>query len=313
MRILVVGAGATGGYFGGRLAEAGRDVTFLVRPRRAQQLAESGLVIRSMHGEINLTSVATVRADQVASSYDLVFLSCKAYDLDSAIDSFAPAVGARTAILPVLNGMRHLDVLDRQFGRERVLGGQCIIAATLEPDGRIVHLNDAHSVTYGERGGGMSDRVRAIADAFAGARFDSRPSDAIVQDMWEKWTVLATLAASTCLMRAAIGDIVAAPNGRRIIEDLFSECSAIAAANGHVPRPAFAAKAMATLTQSGSTLTASMLRDVERAGRIEADHILGDLLERAPGPQAPPSAPSLLQVAYAHLKAYEARLGRSAP
>lgn len=312
MRILVVGAGATGGYFGGRLADAGRDVTFLVRPRRAEQLAESGLVIRSMHGEITLTSVATVLADRLASTYDLVFLSCKAYDLDSAIESFAPAVGEQTAILPVLNGMRHLDVLDARFGRERVLGGQCIIAATLEADGTIVHLNDAHSVTFGERGGGLSDRVRAIAGLFAGAGFDSRASEQIMQDMWEKWAVLATLAGSTCLMRAAIGDIVAAPQGRRIIENLFAECGAIAATNGHAPRPAFADKALATLTQPGSTLTASMLRDVEHAGRIEAEHVLGDLLARAASPQAARSEPSLLQIAFAHLKAYEARRARSA-
>ncbi|HET7064077.1 MAG TPA: 2-dehydropantoate 2-reductase [Rudaea sp.] len=312
MRILVVGAGATGGYFGGRLAEAGREVTFLVRARRAAQLAANALVIKSMHGDFTLPSPRTVLSENIAGPFDLILLSCKAYDLDSAIDAIAPAVGPGSAILPVLNGMRHLDVLDARFGRQRVLGGQCIIAATLDERGAIVHLNDAHSLTFGERDGGLSDRVRAIAEAMSGARFDARPSEQATQEMWEKWTALATLAASTCLMRAAIGDILAAPAGQSVICGLLSECASIAEANGHAPRAAFIDKMRAALLEHGSTLTASMLRDVERNGPTEADHIIGDLLARRPKSAGSGSAPSLLQLAYSHLKAYDARRARSA-
>lgn len=312
MRILIVGAGATGGYFGGRLAEVGRDVTFLVRAKRAGQLAADGLVIRSMHGDVTLPSPATVLSENIAAPFDLIVLSCKAYDLDGAIEAIAPAVGRQTAILPVLNGMRHLDALDARFGRERVLGGQCIIAATLDERGAIVHLNDAHSLTFGERDGGMSERVRAIAQEMAGARFDARPSEQATQEMWEKWTALATLAASTCLMRAAIGDILAAPAGESVISGLLAECAAIAQANGHAPRAAFIERMRATLLQQGSTLTASMLRDVERNGPTEADHILGDLLARRPQTPLSTGQPTPLQVAYAHLKSYEARRRREA-
>lgn len=311
MRILVVGAGATGGYFGGRLAEAGRDVTFLVRARRAAQLAANALVIKSMHGDFTLPSPQLVLSENIAGPFDLILLSCKAYDLDSAIDAIAPAVGPGSAILPVLNGMRHLDVLDARFGRERVLGGQCIIAATLDERGAIVHLNDAHSLTFGERDGGLSDRVRAIAEAMSGACFDARASEQATQEMWEKWTALATLAASTCLMRAAIGDILAAPAGERVISGLLAECAAIAKANGHAPRAAFIDRMRATLLQHGSTLTASMLRDVERNGPTEADHIIGDLLARRPNAVGSDSTPSLLELAYSHLKAYDARRARS--
>ena len=311
MRILVVGAGATGGYFGGRLGEAGCDVTFLVRAKRAAQLAANGLVIKSMHGDLTLPSPRTVVTENIAAPFDVILLSCKAYDLDSAIDAIAPAVGPGSTILPVLNGMRHLDVLDVRFGRQRVLGGQCIIAATLDERGAIVHLNDAHSLTFGERGGGMSDRVRAIALAMAGAHFDVRPSEQATLEMWEKWTALATLAASTCLMRAAIGDILAAPAGERVISGLLAECTAIAQANGHPPRTEFIDRMRAALLQQGSTLTASMLRDVERNGPTEGDHIIGDLLARRPRVTASDSAPSLLQLAYSHLKAYEARRARS--
>lgn len=312
MRILIVGAGATGGYFGGRLAQAGRDVTFLVRARRAAQLAANGLVIRSPLGDATVPVPATVQAAAIAAPYELVVLSCKAYDLDSAIDAFAPAVGTHTMILPLLNGMRHLDALDARFGRERVLAGQCIIASTLAADGTIMHLNQAHSVTFGERAGGLSERVRAIADALRGARFDSHPSDCALLDMWEKWVVLATLASGTCLMRAAIGDIVAATAGAAVIGGLFNECSGIAESCGFAPRAAFAERALATLTRPDSTLTASMLRDIEAGARIEADHIVGDLLSRRAPRAARDAAPSLLQVAYAHLQAYAARRARTA-
>ncbi len=304
MRILVVGAGAIGGYFGGRLLEAGADVTFLVRPRRAGELAAKGLAIKSAAGDATLPPPPTILAEDLRAAFDLILLSCKAYDLDGAITAFAPAVAPKTAILPLLNGMRHLDVLAQRFGDECVLGGQCLIAATLDEQGAIRHLNKDHELTFGERAGLLSDRVRAIAGAMAGVRFTPRASEQIIQEMWEKWVFLAALAGSTCLMRAAIGDIVQSAGGMEFILGLLDECRAIAAANGHAPRPAFAERHRAALTASGSPLTASMLRDIERQAPIEADHIVGDLLRRARdlGP--------LLPLAYTHLLAYEARRKR---
>jgi 2-dehydropantoate 2-reductase len=310
MRILVVGAGAIGGYFGGRLLEAGKDVTFLVRPRRAAELAKSGLVIKSAAGDFAAAAPPTVLAEDIHDPFDLILLSCKAYDLDGAIASFAPAVGAKTAILPLLNGMRHLDVLDERFGRDHVLGGQCLIAATLDENHAIVHLNKDHNLTFGDRDGASSDRIRAISDAMRGAAFQSYVSDRVLQEMWEKWVFLTALAGATCLMRAAIGDIVEAPRGREIPLTLFGECSAVAAANGFVPRDTFNARSQAALTAAGSGLTASMLRDIARGAPIEADHILGDLIERGAKTGALSRDLTLLQIAYANLKAYEARRRR---
>src|ERR1700716_1785916 len=236
MRILVVGAGAIGGYFGGRMLQAGRDVTFLVRPRRAAELADAGLVIKSPLGDVTLKSPPAVQADRLNEKFDVVLLSCKAFDLDDAILSFAPAVGPSTAILPLLNGMRHLDELDRKFGKSRVLGGQCVIGATLNKERAIVHLNDMHALSFGERDGGMSERVNAIATAMQGAKFDVNASETIVQDMWDKWVFLATLAGGTCLFRGSIGDILATPDGAERMLDLLEECRAVADANGHAPR-----------------------------------------------------------------------------
>ena len=310
MRVLVVGAGAIGGYFGGRLLEANRDVTFLVRPRRAAELAAHGLKIRSRFGDVTLANPATLLAENLHDTFDLVLLSCKAYDLESAITSFAPAVGPGTVILPLLNGMRHLEILNERFGRERVLGGQCLIAAALT-DGEIVHLNDTHDLSFGDQNGALSDRVKAIATLMDGARFKAHASTEILQEMWEKWVFLATLAGSTCLMRAAIGDICASPGGTDFIVGLLEECCSIAAAAGYPMREAQLKRARDMLTAKGSTLTASMLRDVERNAPIEADHVIGDLLGREKESGAKEAF--LLSLAYTHLKSYEARRTRTLP
>jgi len=306
MRILVVGAGALGGYFGGRLKEADRDVTFLVRPRRAEQLAKSGLTVRSPKGDISISAPPTVVAEQLSAPFDLILLSCKAYDLQGAMDSFAPAVGANTAILPLLNGMKHLDLLGARFGGNAVLGGQCIISATLDGEGRVLHLNDSHFVSFGEQNGAKSPRAVAIAEAFSGAKFDSQLSTAILHEMWEKWAFIAAAAGICCLMRGTFGDIAAA-GASQLGSDMFTECCAIAAKNAFKPGETAVKRSVGMLTAAGSPIAASILRDIERGAPIEADHIIGDLLAR--GSARPVDYP-LLQIAYAHLRTYEARRQR---
>jgi 2-dehydropantoate 2-reductase len=308
MRTLVVGAGAIGGYFGGRLLEINRDVTFLVRPKRAAELSSQGLKLRSPRGDVAFAKPSVVLAENLRENYDLVILSCKAYDLEDAISSFAPAVGPRTVILPLLNGIRHLDVLDERFGRDRVLGGQCFIAVALK-DGEIVHLVETHELSFGERNGELSDRVRAITQLMEGARFNAHASAEILQEMWEKWVFLASLAGGTCLMRSNIGDLCASPGGTDFILGLLEDCRSIAAAEGYAVRDAQLNRTRKTLTAGASTLTASMLRDIERNAPIEADHIVGDLLRR--GVTASLGKFSHLNVAYTHLKAYEARRART--
>lgn len=307
MRFLVVGAGAIGGYFGGRLLEAGRDVTFLVRPARAERLAATGLVVTSPAGDVALPPPPTVLAADLRGHFDVVILSCKAYDLDGAAESFAPAVGPGTVVVPLLNGMRHLDALDARFGPDRVLGGTCFISAKLDEAGRVAHLSDVHRLVFGERGGGRSARVDAIAAATAGAKFEADASDDVVQEMWEKWVFLAALAGVTCLTRAAVGDVVAA-GGADLALALLGECRAVAAAAGHPPRAGAWDAAVRRLTHPRSTVTASMLGDLERGGPTEADHVLGDLLRRRGG--GADGDRSLLRLAYTAVKAAEARAAR---
>jgi 2-dehydropantoate 2-reductase len=306
MRILVVGAGAIGGYFGGRMLQAGCDVTFLVRPRRAAELASAGLVIKSPAGDAQLANPPTVQADKLSEKFDVVLLSCKAFDLDDAMKSFAPAVGPQTSIIPLLNGMLHLDALEARFGAERVLGGLCAIAATLNEHREVVHLAPMQSLNFGERGGGSSDRVRAIAETMARGKFGSAPSENIIQDMWEKWVFLASLAAATCLMRTSVGNILAAPGGKDFMLGMLDECSAVATAEGHAPSGPFFERVRGMLTAEGSQITASMFRDIKAGAPVEADHVIGDLIRRGDAGKVPVPR---LRTAYTHLKAYEIQRG----
>jgi 2-dehydropantoate 2-reductase len=304
MRILIVGAGSIGGYFGGRLLAAGRDVTFLVRPHRAEQLARTGLVIKSPAGDLEWPLPPIAMADNLKEPVDLILLSCKAYDLESAIDAFAPAVGPQTAILPLLNGMRHLDLLEARFGSQPVLGGQCVISVALDPDGRILHMGELQNLSFGTRDGAVTSQAEAIAKTLSGAGFDVKLSTEILQEMWEKWVFIATGAGITCLMRSTIGDIVTA-GANDITLALLDECGAIAAREGFAPRPTSTDQARAMFTTPDSAVTASMFRDIQNGARIEADHIVGDLLRRGGEFQSP-----TLRIALAHLKTYEARRAR---
>jgi len=304
MRILIVGAGAVGGYFGSRLAQAGRDVTFLVRPARAKQLRRDGLRIISPHGDAVL-SPKVVSAEEIDTPYDLVFLSVKAYALEAAMNDFAAAVGRETMILPVLNGMRHIDLLAKRFGEHAVTGGVCLVAAEIDDQGRIVQLADVQRLVYGERNGESTPRLKTLDATLRGAGFDARLSSDIMQAMWEKWIQLASLGAITCLMRGTIGEIVAAPGGTELPIALLNESAAVASACGRKPSEDFLSRNAAAMTKPGSSLTSSMYRDLRKGAPVEADHILGDLIERG---SVHGVATPLLKAALVNLRVYQDRL-----
>jgi 2-dehydropantoate 2-reductase len=307
MRLLVVGAGATGGYFGGRLAQAGRDVTFLVRPRRAAELKAKGLEVVSPHGGFKLTPKLAGAGD-IGSHFDAILLTVKAYALEPALNDLALAVGPDTMILPVLNGMRHVDLISARFGKHALAGCVCRIPAQLDEEGRVVHLGKFHDLYYGELDGSRSERIGRLDAFMQNAGFDVRLSPSIEQEMWEKWVMLASLAGVTCLMRGSVGEVVAAPGGSDFVNRLVDEIAAIVTAAGHAPDEAFLARTRAQLTEPGSQFTASMYRDMQKGAAVEADQIVGDLLARAARANVP--AP-LLSVAYTHLAVYQNRLPAS--
>ena len=306
MRILVLGAGAVGGYFGGRLAEAGRDVTFLVRPARAALLEERGLVVKSPLGDFTIKpQLAT--ADALRNAYDLILLTAKHYDLDQAIAAIRPAVGPGTAILPLLNGLVHLDRLAEAFGGEAILGGVAYVGASLQPDGSIRHHNRLSGIAFGDRTGGVSSRTRAISAEFDDSKVSAPPSENVMLDMWEKFVFITTMAGMNCLMRGTIGEIAGTQDGAALMLELFGENQAVAKAAGYPSRQGYIDQTGAMLTEKGSVNNASMHHDLAHGSRTEGEFIIGDMRRRA---AALGVATPLLRAAWTHLQVYENRLVR---
>jgi 2-dehydropantoate 2-reductase len=303
MKILVLGAGGIGGYFGGRLAQAGCDVTFLVRPKRREQIAADGLRIESPLGNA-VIDARTVLADQVKPDYDLLLFTCKAYDLDSAMEAVAPAMKGKCTLLPLLNGLAHFERLDARFGRDSILGGTAHINTTLRRDGVVVHGDPLQRIVYGERAGGRSARVEAIAAQFARSTIDAKLSEDIEQDLWEKIVFLSALAATTCLFRANVGEINRAAGGREAMERAYRANVEIATRAGRKPRDGAMKAALERLTDAKGNWSASMLRDLEGGGLVESDHVVGWMLARA---REHGVDDTMLWLAYTHLKAYEQR------
>ncbi len=310
MRILIVGAGAVGGFFGAHLLKAQRDVTFLVRPARAQQLAADGLRIvcafEPTRADLHISQPKTILAGTISQPYDLILLSCKAYDLEPSIADLAPAVGPETAILPLLNGMSHLDVLDARFGRRHVLGGDTTISTVKQPDGHILQLIPLDTLHFGDRDEPEGTRIHRIAATLSVPGFSAELQTDILRAMWHKWVTISTAASATCLLRCTIGDIVAA-NQASLVHDILGETSAISTAAGYPPPQEFLDNTIEKFTRPGSLFTASMFRDISANAPIEAQQIIGDLLMHARRHAVPTP---ILTLVYAHLLCYQARRTR---
>jgi 2-dehydropantoate 2-reductase len=303
MTILVIGAGATGGYFGARLALAGRDVEFLVRPHRADQLRERGLRITwpDAGSDMEVARPRLLLAGELTRPADIVLLSVKATALGQAVADFTPAVGPQTLVIPFLNGMAHLDTLNERFGASAVLGGVVVIRATANDDGDVIMLGPGASLTIGSQDGTRNARLQAAYDQLSGAGFDASISDEIIALMWQKWVFIATVGALTCLMRGTVGDIVAVPGGRDLGPAILAEAASVSAAAGYPVPEAVTANTTRSITEDGSTATSSMSRDVAAGRPAEAEAILADLARR--GTQLGITTP-LLDLATMQLRVY---------
>ena len=303
MKILVLGAGGIGGVFGGRLVESGSDVTFLVREKRMEQLKVQGLQVESQFGNLTLQVNAKLQTE-IEPIYDLILLTCKAYDLPSAIDSIRPAINSKTAILPLLNGLAHIDSLNNTFGKENVLGGTAKMQVTLTPAGIVKQLNDWQTITFGEQDGKESMRTSELFTMFSKTSIEAKLSQNIMRDMWLKMVHLATVAGMTCLMRANIGEIVRTPEGSEFLKKFLLMNADIAAHAGHRPDEKFLQTYLDLFSQKDAMYEASMQRDLEKGGQIESEQILGDILKKCREAGLPDA---LHLAAYTHVKAYEER------
>lgn len=306
----MLGAGAIGGYFGGRLAAAGVDTTFLVRPGRRAQLERDGLVISSPVGDLRIP-VRTIDAAELGGDYDVLLLTCKSYDLQSATDAIAPAMTGSCVVVPMLNGMSHFEALDARFGRDQVAGGLCAIMSTMAPDGTIDHLSPLHRIVIGARANSAVDDVcRAFAETLSSSGVEAVHSSRIEEELWAKLVFLSSAAALTCLFRANIAELRAAPGGPEAVDAILDCTMAVAEREGFPLRPAAVEFCRVRLGQP-SDITTSMLRDIENGNAVESDHIVGFMLEHA---RRHGIESSMLGVAYTHLKAYENRRAqRSVP
>ena len=310
MKILILGAGAVGGYWGARLTQAGIDTTFLLREKRAEKVRTEGLVVKSPKGDAVVpVKVVTKGPDGVVDGgpYDVIVLACKAYDLDSAMESIAPAVGPDTVIVPMLNGHAHFATLDAKFGAARVAGGLARISGMLGPNGEILH-SGASGVSFGERDGKPARASLVELDAACRkAGIDGGLNDNINQDLWDKWIMLSTIAGMCASMRGTIGDIMESEDGAAIVAETLEESRKVAVAEGQPPSDKVVANLKGMLTAKGSKAVASILGDMEKGGAAEGKQIVGDMLARARKHGI--AAPNL-RFAYAHLQTYEARRAR---
>ncbi|EMY36215.1 2-dehydropantoate 2-reductase [Arthrobacter crystallopoietes BAB-32] len=292
----MAGAGATGGYFGGKLVQAGRDVTFLVRPRRAAEL-RGGLRLAGPEQDETIP-VRTVGAEELDSPYDLVVVAVKARALADVVEQVAPAVGPGTMVLPFLNGMAHLDLLTERFGADRVLGGLVKVVATVADDGSIRQMNPLATMSIGEQSGERTPRIEELFRELDVPGYKLTLADNILAAMWHKWVFIAAAGVITCLMRGPVGDIMASPGGEDFALAAIAEAEAVAAAAGHPVPEKEHGLSVRMLTEPGSSFTSSLYRDVTAGLPHEGEHILGQLVARADalGVDVPLARLALLQL-----------------
>lgn len=305
MKFLIVGAGAIGGYFGGRLLEKGEDVTFLVREKRKKQLERDGLVVESVHGDMRLEANTLLSGEIVEKQFDVILLSTKAYHLHGAINSIRPYVSENTMILPLLNGIAHLPDLIEEFGEERVLGGLCFIETTLDENGKVVQTSPTHELVFGERSGETTERILKLQEAFSGTKGIFRLSENIVQEMWHKYLFITTMSGVTSLFRSPIGPIREQGYGLQTIENVIQEVAGIMRGLGAPIAKQVESVQLERVKGLSFGMKSSLQRDMEKLLPTEAEHFFGYLLEKAKnlGAETP-----LLKAIYSNLKVYEAGL-----
>ncbi|MCC9023841.1 ketopantoate reductase family protein [Bacillus nakamurai] len=279
MKFLIAGAGGVGGYIGARLAEKGNDVTFLVRQKRAEQLKQTGLTVKSEKGDVSINPALISAGDK--GEFDAVIIASKAYSLKQVIKDVNPFVHASTVIIPFLNGYRHYNELFDAFSKQQVLGGLCFIESALNEKGEILHTSAAHRFVFGEWSGERTERIRELEKAFADVKAKVIVSTHIEKDIWKKYMFIAAQAGVTSLFQKPVGPILDTESGRNTAKRLFAEIGAIFRSDGVPADPNLEEESYRTLTSMSYHMKSSMLRDMERGQMTEGDHLHGFLLEKA--------------------------------
>lgn len=302
MHVVVVGAGAVGGYFGGKLAQTGTPVTFLVRQKRYEQLRKTGLVVHSLHGDFTIQPELTVSAEEVDNP-DVVILAIKNYHLDNAMSQLRVLVDKGAKLLPLLNGVEHMDVLIREFGPDNVLGGACYIESTLNAEGTIVHTSSMQDIVFGSLGDVSDEWLKELLYLFQASRVNVTLSDAILKAMWTKFAFLTSISGLTAAARSPIGVILDDSAARELLQNVIREVLQVAEVRGiGLPVEETANKTMEKMEHMSPTMTSSLHRDLEKGLPLEISSLQGSVVKM--GMEAGVAVP-YIQSVYALLHPYE--------
>jgi 2-dehydropantoate 2-reductase len=278
MRIAVIGAGGVGGYFGGLLARAGHDVSFLARGEHLRALRERGLRVRSVHGDFELSSVrATDKAEELGEA-DLILFTVKTYDTETAATAIRPAVRPGAAVLTFQNGVDNPERIDGVLGAGTAMGGTVHIETTIAEPGVIAQTSPIRRVVFGEMDGRRTERAERILDAFQSAGLEPTLSENIRKGLWEKFLFIVPMSGLTALTRSPVGDVLSVPELRELVADAFAETAAVAAAEGVELDPDPVGRMMAFAEALKPEMKSSMLRDLERGRRLEVESINGTVV-----------------------------------
>jgi 2-dehydropantoate 2-reductase len=277
--ILIVGAGAAGGYIGAQLVAAGRPVTFLVHPHTLARLASDGLRIRR-GDRIQSFQVNAVTAADLQGPFDVIVVAVRTDAVESATSDIRNAVGPQTRIVPVMNGLRHLPLLTASFGNERVLGAATRLVTSLLPDGTINEVTAGIDMRIGQLDGGSSDALQRTVAALDVDNIAVRVSSDVIAAMWEKFAFITSTAVLTCLAGADIGQIAHADGGTSLAHNVLDEVLSVATADGYPLTDSARQGLTGILTDPTSDFGPSMFRDLS-AGRPVEISVLTDLADHA--------------------------------
>ncbi len=288
MRIAIYGTGGVGGYFGGRLAEAGHDVIFLARGAHLDAIRRDGLVVESVSGDFAIRPAHATDAPAEVGPVDAVLVCVKAWQVPAAAAELGPLLGAETFVVPLQNGVEAADQIAAAVGAERVVGGLCRLLSYVAGPGRIRHAGVAPVVELGERGSGPSARVEALRSAFAGAKgVEVRVPADIEVATWEKFLFIAPFGAVGAVTRMPAGVVRSVPETREMLRAAMQEVFALAGARGVALDGGAVDRTMAYVDSLPEETTASMQRDIVEGRPSELEQQTGTVVRLGPAAALP--------------------------
>lgn len=281
MRVAVVGVGAVGAYFGGRLAQAGEDVTFLARGEHLRALRERGLRVESVDGDFTLDPASVTDDAATIRPVDVVLLAVKGWQVPEAITSMRPLLGSNTVIVPLLNGVEASDQLAAAFGAEHAAGGLCRLFGSVAGPAHFRNVMPRPFITFGELDNRPSERLAWLRQAYENAGVQATLAEDIRAALWQKLMFVGPFGAVGAVTRAPVGVMRSLPETRALLEAAMAEIGSVARANGVAVPETAVAQALQLIEGSPEQSTASMQRDIIAGRPSELESQVGVVVRMA--------------------------------